>query len=135
MNKVFRSKIGLIVLIPSILALAFPFFVVPLSWLTLLFLGLVIPFVLPPLLGTYYKIDNNVLLIKCGFFFRWDIDISSIVSIKKTRNPISSPALSLDRLEISFDNGSETVIISPKNKQDFIQTIKSLNSKVLVLGI
>lgn len=43
----------------------------------------------------------------------------SIKNISETRNPISSPALSLDRLEIVY-NRFDSVLISPADKIDFI---------------
>ncbi|MGF7216537.1 hypothetical protein GGR92_002702 [Spirosoma lacussanchae] len=68
---------------------------------------------------TRYKLDKNTLHIQAGFFFHQKLPITSIKKIIETRNPISSPALSLDRLEIVY-NRFDSVLISPTDKMDFI---------------
>jgi hypothetical protein len=71
------------------------------------------------------------LAIKCGFLFNKTINIQTIKKITETNNPISSPATSLDRLEIVYGK-FDSVIISPKKKVEFIADIKSLNPNVEV---
>ncbi len=73
------------------------------------------------LLRTYYIIKNNSLIIKSGPF-KWDIKISEIASVKPSRSLLSSPALSLDRLEIIYE-GTKSVLISPINQKEFIKSI------------
>ncbi|MEG0697900.1 MAG: PH domain-containing protein, partial [Algoriella sp.] len=68
---------------------------------------------------------------KSGFLVNKKIDINSITKISKTNNPISSPALSLDRIEI-FYNKYDSVIISPKNEQEFIQDLQKINSSIII---
>ncbi|EKU37969.1 MULTISPECIES: PH domain-containing protein [Acinetobacter] len=77
-----------------------------------------------PVFNTYYVIDQNKLIIK-SIVFRWKINIDDITKIEETHNPLSSPALSLDRLKIYyFKNGSmNSVMISPKDKEGFFQAI------------
>ncbi|WP_428663382.1 PH domain-containing protein [Runella sp.] len=41
--------------------------------------------------------------IKSGLFFSKSLEINSIKKIVETRNPISSPALSLDRIELIYN--------------------------------
>ena len=50
------------------------------------------------------------------------IPINAIKSIVKSRNIISSPAWSLDRLEIKYGD-NKTVLVSPKNKAAFLSHI------------
>jgi len=71
--------------------------------------------------GTGYEISENELKIRCGPF-RQRIPIQEIKEIKKTRSPLSSPACSLDRMEIKYGN-SKRVLISPADKENFIKTI------------
>ncbi|KLU64467.1 hypothetical protein DEAC_c36690 [Desulfosporosinus acididurans] len=71
--------------------------------------------------GTGYRVTDDELRIKCGPI-RKIIPLEEIVKIESTRNPISSPALSLDRLEIKYGE-SKTVIISPRDKEGFINLI------------
>lgn len=61
--------------------------------------------------------------------FRWKIDIMTIISIRKTRNPLSSPALSLNRLEIRYGKWN-TILISPKNVDQFCENLRKVNSKI-----
>ncbi len=59
------------------------------------------------------------------------IDIGKISRIRKTKSLISSPAWSLDRIEI-FYNKYDSVIISPKNRKEFIQDLQKINSSIIV---
>ena len=77
-----------------------------------------------PIVNTYYVIENNTLIIK-SLVFRWKINIDDITEIEPTHNPLSSPALSLDRLKIYYMKNGEitSVMISPKDKERFFQAI------------
>lgn len=68
-------------------------------------------------ISTHYIVDNEMLRIHCGPF-RWKIRLDEIESLKATRNPLSSPALSLDRVMIRYRNGRR-VMVSPEDKQKF----------------
>src|SRR5690606_15278736 len=54
--------------------------------------------------GTNYTLDDTVLLVRCGPF-SWQVPVAQITRITPTRNPLSSPALSLDRLRIDYGRG------------------------------
>lgn len=69
-----------------------------------------------------------MLKVKYSFFYEKIIDITAIKSVKETNNPMASPAASLDRLEIKFKNDS--IIISPKNKSDFINHLLEINPAI-----
>lgn len=77
-----------------------------------------------PIFNTYYVVENNTLIIK-SLVFRWKIHIDDITQIEPTHNPLSSPALSLDRLKIYYMKNGEisSVMISPKDKERFFQAI------------
>ena len=81
-------------------------------------------------LGTDYYITGTMLRIKSGPFSE-DIPIKDILSIRSTRNAISSPALSLDRLQIRYGYG-KVVLISPTNKESFIEKIVEKNSDIAI---
>jgi len=81
--------------------------------------GLVL--ILWPLLSTSYSINTDELLMRSGPF-RWRVPLSKITKITPTRSPISSPALSLDRLRIDYGIGN-VVLVSPSNQQAFIDAI------------
>jgi hypothetical protein len=73
-----------------------------------------------------YVINGQILKI-------WwiKVEINSIKRIYKTRNSLSFPALSLDRIAIVYNKYDE-VLISPKNKQEFIEELLKINSDILV---
>ena len=49
--------------------------------------------------ATYYVLGDDQLFVRCGPF-RWTVAVASIESVKRTRNAMSGPALSLDRVQI-----------------------------------
>ncbi|WP_081044797.1 PH domain-containing protein [Xanthomonas translucens] len=73
------------------------------------------------LLSTAYTIESEVLIVRSGPI-RQRIPLDQISDIRPSSNPISSPALSLDRLEIHY--GQKRILISPKDKQGFIKAIR-----------
>lgn len=83
-------------------------------------------FVLWMLLGTCYTIDGTTLAIYFGPFRR-TITLRDIHSITPTRNPRSSPALSLDRLRIDY-GAHRFIMISPREKEAFLRDIERRRS-------
>jgi hypothetical protein len=75
---------------------------------------------------TRYTIEGENLLI-----WRTKIDIKSIRKIYKTRNPLSSPALSIDRIAIVYNKFDE-VLISPADRAAFIQELVAINPAIEV---
>ena len=73
------------------------------------------------LLGTHYTVDRGVIRIVSGPF-RWKIPIAEIPSIEATRSPLSSPALSMDRLRIRYGK-RRRIMISPADKAGFLEAI------------
>lgn len=75
-----------------------------------------------------YKIDGENLHI-------WwtKIDIKSIKKIYSTHNPLSSPALSLDRIAVVYNKYDE-VLISPKEREDFIRELLKINPNIVVVA-
>jgi hypothetical protein len=74
--------------------------------------------------STTYTLSNTILLVKSGPF-KWQVPIEQITSITPTTNPLSSPALSLDRLRIDYGRG-QSIMISPKDKVQFIHNLEAL---------
>jgi hypothetical protein len=74
------------------------------------------------LLRTHYTIAGDQLHIVCGPLYR-NIRISGITRVTETRNPLSSPALSLDRLRIEYCN-DRSVMVSPDDKPAFLAVIR-----------
>ncbi len=69
-------------------------------------------------LATKYVIAGGVLTIHGGLF-KVTIPVASITSVTDTRNPLASPAFSLDRLEIKYSE-EKIILISPKDKAAFL---------------
>jgi hypothetical protein len=57
------------------------------------------------------------------------IEIKSIRKIYRTNNPLSSPALSLDRLAIVYNKFDE-ILISPKERNEFIDELLKINPSI-----
>jgi len=74
------------------------------------------------LIQTHYTFTGPLLVIQSGPF-KWKIQVSDIRSVEPTRNPISSPALSLDRLQIDYGPG-QTILVSPTDKAGFMECIR-----------
>jgi membrane protein YdbS with pleckstrin-like domain len=72
------------------------------------------------LIGTHYTVEGNTLRVACGPF-RWKVPIDSIQSVEATRSPLSSPALSLDRLRIHY--GKRRIMVSPSDRAGFLRAI------------
>ena len=131
-EKIFPSKKGFVIYIPLIVLLAVE---VPYLWNGKYF-GAALCFCilatlyLPALLNTYYAVDDaGTLRVKCGFYFNTKIDIASIRKIENTRTLLGSPALSLDRIEI-FYNQFDTIVISPEDKPGFIAALQNINPAI-----
>lgn len=81
--------------------------------------------IIPIWVNTYYLLDEFHLCIKCGLGKPLQISYKEIIGVKETRSFLSSPALSLDRLEIRFfrNKKSDSVYISPQRKNEFIKLL------------
>ena len=131
-NKVYPSKKGVVVYIPIIIltGVASVSVIVGDYWGSIFCAAIVLAVVLPMLLNTSYTItDDGALKVRCGFFVNILIEVNTIKKIEATKSMLSSPALSLDRLEV-FYNKFDSVIISPQNKEDFIVALQNINPAI-----
>jgi Bacterial PH domain len=69
---------------------------------------------------TYYVLGEKELIIRSGPIKK-RIPYREISSAHKTLNPLSSPALSLKRINITYQFGM--ALISPKNRDEFLQKL------------
>jgi hypothetical protein len=132
-TKIYKSKIGLELVIPLIIVLGVTsvLMVLKSAWPGLVINFAVIVFLWYTFTNTFYTIRDKHSIVKCGFFVNETINIDSIKSLVETRNPLSSAAASLDRIEVSY-NKYDSVLISPKEKLEFIRHIQSINPNVEV---
>ena len=132
--KTYKSKIDIwlvvlfyvMMLLPTLVALIDMF-----SWIMVALDVLLLGFVSITLFNTKYIIDGELLYIKCGFLPKEKCFISQIVKIKNTHNIISAPAISLDRIEIRLNN-RQRLIISPLDKEKFINHLRAINPNIIV---
>ena len=75
------------------------------------------------LADTRYILDEHELLVRSGPF-RWRIRIAEITSVTPTRDPMSGPALSFDRLKDSYGRG-RAILISPADQNAFLRALES----------
>lgn len=132
--KVYPSKVSYVLLGLVIIIFLYPIFMMgsfvdyteTLSIIFLLFMFLVLGFVIHLFLRTTYTIIDQTLLIKAGLIRFPSVSIPSIKKIEKTTSIMSSPAASFDRIEISYGT-FDSVIVSPKDKHEFIKALKAVN--------
>lgn len=75
--------------------------------------------------GTYYIIKDNQLIIS-NLFLKSYLEINEIREISKSKNILAAPALSLDRIQVTFRN-DDKLIISPRDLEGLISEIKKIN--------
>ena len=134
MSNIYKSKLGLELIIPLTLIFGYALFelISYRIWIGVLIILLTIIFILYTFLSIQYKIENDNLNIKCTILVNINIDIKSIRKITETYNPLSSPAASIDRLEI-FYNKFDSILISPKHKREFIQNLLEINPNIEIV--
>lgn len=135
MNRVYRSKVdtwlgivlGGVPLASLYAARQLVHAPVPGRWLLavpILLLGVCLP--LSILFFTTYRIKGDLLMIRSGIF-TWNIPIRAISKVEATRDPLSSPALSFDRIRIEY-GPAKSVAVSPFRKDDFLRDLYSLGA-------
>ena len=135
-NHRYPSKKGFVIYIPVIIMIGVcALGIINGEYFSALFCTvLVLLIVAPMILNTNYTISaDNTLRVRCGFFVNLLIEIDKVRKIEFTRSVLSSPALSMDRIEI-FYNKFDSVIVSPENKLEFIAELISLNPDIEVKG-
>lgn len=73
------------------------------------------------LYSTSYRVDSKSLRVRSGPF-RWTIPLDEIHDVRASRSPLSSPALSLDRIQIRYGRG-KSMLLSPRDREKFLAAI------------
>lgn len=132
MTKIYKSDIGIeMYLILNLMSL-FNIYILITEGFDLVLLLIIfspIAFIIYVIKATIYKINNKILFIKSSFFFCKILPIKEIRKIEEVTNLISSPAMSIKRLEL-FYGKYDSILISPKNKKDFIKAILLINNNI-----
>ena len=82
--------------------------------------------------STYYVITADSLIVRAGPIRR-TVPLRSVQRLRATHNPLSSPALSLDRIEVRY--GSKRVLISPEDKRGFVSAVMKRSPAVVLEGL
>ena len=130
----FRSRVSIFLLVLIVVVCGIPciFALQENQWQPVVAIGIVVLFVFIMLLDTRYIIAGNNLYIKIFFIpAAPTMDLTKLMLINKTRSMLSAPACSLDRILLSFSDGS-MVIISPRHQKEFIEEILKINPNVQV---
>ena len=93
---------------------------------------LAVAFMLRVLYGTHYRVHADRLAIRAGPF-AWSFALAEIERIEPSRNPLSSPACSLDRLLVQSRSGRR-VLISPRDKERFLRALCERDPELRVEG-
>jgi len=119
--KKFKSKIDWWVYIVVLFFTILAFLTVSQSLVVgILFIGIDI-LIIYLMLTTNYTLTKTYLHINAGFIYNMKIPYTDIISFAESNDPQSSPALSLDRIEINYANKDfGAILISPREKKQFL---------------
>ncbi|MFV2049811.1 PH domain-containing protein [Metabacillus sp. YM-086] len=72
--------------------------------------------------------EDDLLKVQCGQF-QWKLNVKEIRKVRKVKSIFTSPALSIDRLDIYY--GKYNLIrISPENESEFIDLLLKENPQI-----
>lgn len=82
---------------------------------------------------TDYLLDSESLVIRVGPF-KHTIPLAEIYEVYPTRNPLSAPAWSLDRVRIRFTSSRFGALISPERQDQFFLELEALAPQLVRKG-
>lgn len=138
MTMRFRTKVDALLVVPMALGLGLPLLLIvrglaegrPMA-------GAVVPLALLiailPLGLISYEITDRELIVRQGWL-RWRMRLDRIQALKATRAMWSSPALSLDRIEIRTDRGL-WLMVSPADRAGFVRAVRARVPGVALEGL
>jgi len=143
-EKVFRSRISVLLLGLMLV----PFIAMPIIAMTtptnrneiipvlliVLIVGVTLAFAVVLICRTLYAIEGNKLHVNVWMIPFASIEISDIVSVERSYNPLSSPASSLKRLRLGLRKKGmfPYVLVSPVREEEFIEALKAVNPDIEV---
>ena len=129
-KKVYRSRISVLLNV-FVLALFIPVClnINHISYEGIIFFGGIVLI----LTGIRYEILDGKLYLNLMWFIQYgSVNVSEIISVERSYNPLSSPAGSLKRLRIKFAGNSFGWLISPVREKEFIEALKTINPDIRV---
>ena len=134
MKKVFPSKVDKVLMI-LFWVTSIPAIIIGVrekDWVVFAIMIAAFALIMYLLYDTNYIITQGNLKVHSGFIVNKNIPIPEIKSIKKTDSILSAPAASLtDRIEVFYGN-SKSIVISPKDKQSFVEELLKQNLEIKV---
>lgn len=129
----YRSKIGPGIAIPIgvIMGAVAVILAYEKLWPVLAFVLLLCVLIAHLFLTTSYEVSDTVLRVRAGFLVDSRIRIDSIKEIKETSSILSAPALSMDRLLVTYKK-FDSIVISPKDKAAFIAHLLRINPSIKI---
>ena len=105
----------------------------PAVWLPLLIAAMMIFIICIVAVPTRYEVTPDQLVIRSGLL-HWEVPMAEIVSVTPTSNPLSSPAWSLERLEVKWIRAGRTrsILISPQRTQDFLRDVADRDRTLVI---
>lgn len=131
--KTFKSKVDswLVAVVFLVLAIvAIPMITPQILWAGVIVIFIVALFFIDMIINTKYTIDGNMLKVQYGSLYKRDYDIGGMTEIRPTKTMQSSPALSLDRMEIRVGK-YDRLVISPTDKELFVEELQRINPDIL----
>lgn len=135
MDRVFKSKVGLWyhLILFLIGFYAVKSFIMGASAFVMVSSLLVFLECIHILLNTWYKITaDGELIVHCSFFPEKKIAIEEITALEPTSTPVSSYALSLDRLVV-WKGEKPWLVISPSRKAEFVKVLQKINPEIEIM--
>lgn len=131
-SKTFRSGVsgglvGFLLFIDAVMVL--PVVCIDFSWKAFLIPTVMIMVSIWFLFTIKYTTSGTRLIVKCAHITLSECDIMKITRITPTRTILSAPASSFDRLQIDMIKGSP-LVVSPKDKEGFIQELRRINPEI-----
>jgi hypothetical protein len=110
-------------------------FASPAAWLPLVITAATVAVVAVVAVPTYYEVGQDRLVIRSGVL-RWEVPLAAISEIAPSSSPMSSPAWSLDRLEVrSMREGKpRSILISPRSQEDFLRAVAARDAGLVLDG-
>ena len=134
-KKVFRSRVSVLLVIFILTVFSLPLILliregnIPNSVFRTM-TGVIV-FIVLLFCGIRYVISGNKLYLKVFWVIPFgSANIVDIFSVKRSYNPISSPAVSLKRVQI--DGHGFTALISPVREQEFLAMLKAINPNIQI---
>lgn len=134
MKKTFKSKVDPFILVALIIVLlGTEIFMIINKILTgEIVVALIAAFAIYLYIETLYTVTgDHKLKIKSGFLYHKEIYIKSINKLRSVKDHRAWPALSSDRLEISYNRYGK-IIVSPNKKTEFIKELRDVNPRIRI---